>query len=133
MSNDVVGSASLLAYYSSQTRRADTNRHVTVNVAVKDANQIDFKMGNTSSTNGRPNPDTSRLLLILWVLHRYWSVVMESRNSVARSRTTESRDQEDSAVKGTHDDTQSQFSACACNFCQDDGLADCSRYCASFA
>lgn len=87
------------------------------------------KMGNTSSTTGRPNPDTSRLLFVIWVLHRYWSVVVERRNSMARTRTTESRDKEDELI---HDDLDSQFSACLCSFCQDDGFTDCSRYCALF-
>ena len=85
-------------------------------------------MGNTNSTNGRPNPDTSRLLLVLWLLHHYWSVVMERRNSMAQHR-----DKEDARVgTGTHGYPECHFSACACDLCDDGGVTDCSRYCGHF-
>jgi hypothetical protein len=56
---------------------------------------------------------------------------------MARTRTAESRDREDEpttpqVITLIHDDLDSQFSACICSFCQDDGFTDCSRYRAGF-
>lgn len=56
---------------------------------------------------------------------------------MTHTRTAESRDKENEPIRTQDltlipDDLDSQLSACICNFCQDDGLTDCSRYCARF-
>ena len=89
-------------------------------------------MGNTSSTNGRPNPDTSRLLLVLWLLHRYWSVVMERRNSMAQHRDKEDARVTSRVGTGTHGYPECHISACACDLCDDRGVTDSPRYCCHF-
>jgi hypothetical protein len=62
---------------------------------------------------------------------------VERRNSMTHTRTAESQDKENEPTTTQdltliHDDLDSQLSACFCNFCLDDRLTNCSRYCAPF-
>jgi hypothetical protein len=57
---------------------------------------------------------------------------------MGRARTEESRGRGDEPITPhvitlVHDDLDSQFSTCFCNFCRDDGFTDSSRYCARFS
>ncbi|CAH0719636.1 unnamed protein product, partial [Brenthis ino] len=95
-----------------------------------------IKMGTSfSSANSRkwskkeaPNPESSRILFLLYLIHRTWNVVVEHMDNKS-TRWRESHPSSSGDVRHFDSvslDTGSCYSACSCSYCR---LRDCAHDC----